>query len=46
VRAGTSSTGQPIGVQIVGKPWREDVVLALARQVEQSLGGAHQAPPI
>jgi amidase len=46
VRAGTSSTGQPIGVQIVGKPWREDVVLALARQVEQSLGGAHQPPPI
>jgi len=45
VRAGTSSTAQPIGVQIVGKPWREDVVLALARQVEQSLGG-YQAPPI
>lgn len=45
VRAGTSSTGQPIGVQIVGQPWREDVVLALARQIEQSLGG-YQAPPI
>jgi amidase len=45
VRAGTSSTGQPIGVQIVGRPWREDIVLALARQVEQSLGG-YQAPPI
>ncbi len=45
VRAGTSSKGQPIGVQIVGRPWREDIVLALARQIEQSLGG-YQAPPI
>lgn len=45
VRAGTSSTGQPLGVQIVGRPWREDVVLALARQVEQILGG-YQSPPI
>jgi amidase len=45
VRAGTSSTGQPLGVQIVGRPWREDVVLALARQVEQNLGG-YQSPPI
>lgn len=45
VRAGTSSTGQPLGVQIVGRPWREDVVLALARQVERILGG-YQSPPI
>ncbi len=45
VRAGTSSTGQPLGVQIVGRPWREDIVLALARQVERILGG-YQPPPI
>lgn len=45
VRAGTSSKGQPLGVQIVGRPWREDVVLALARQVERILGG-YQSPPI
>lgn len=45
VRAGTSSKGRPIGVQIVGRPWREDVVLALARHIEQSLGG-FQMPPI
>jgi len=44
VRAGTSSKELPIGVQIVGRPWREDVVLALARQIEQSCGG-FQAPP-
>jgi amidase len=45
VRAGTSSKGLPIGVQIVGRPWREDIVLALARAIEQSMG-SFQAPPI
>lgn len=45
VRAGTSSRGLPIGIQIVGRPWREDVVLALAFQIEKSLGG-YQFPPI
>ncbi len=39
VRAGTSKEGLPVGVQIVGKPWREDVVLALAAHVERELGG-------
>lgn len=45
VRAGTSSSGLPIGVQIIGRPWREDVVLALAGEVERRLGG-FQPPPI
>jgi amidase len=39
VRAGTSPEGLPIGVQIVARPWREDVALALARRVERELGG-------
>ena len=39
VRAGTSPEDLPIGVQIVGAPWRDDVALALARQIELSLGG-------
>lgn len=39
VRAGTSAEGLPIGVQIVGRPWHEDVVLALAAHVERELGG-------
>ena len=39
VRAGTGADGLPIGVQIVARPWREDVALALARQVESALGG-------
>jgi len=34
VRAGTSAEGLPIGVQVVAPPWREDVALALARQIE------------
>jgi amidase len=39
VRAGTSPDGLPIGVQIVARPGREDVALALARIVETGLGG-------
>jgi amidase len=39
VRAGTSPEGLPIGVQVVARPWREDVALALAKQVEAVSGG-------
>ena len=39
VRAGTSSDGLPIGVQLIARPWREDVCLALAAVVESALGG-------
>jgi amidase len=39
VRAGTSPEGLPIGIQIVGSPWREDVVLAVAAFLEKQLGG-------
>lgn len=39
VRAGTSSQGLPIGVQIVARPWREDIALAIARLIEIALGG-------
>ena len=34
VRAGTSRSGLPIGVQIAANPWREDVALAVARVLE------------
>ena len=40
VRGGTSSEGLPIGVQIVARPWREDV----AQYLETALGG-WQRPP-
>src|ERR671917_343715 len=39
VRAGSSAEGLPIDVQLVARPWRDDVALAAARQVEQALGG-------
>jgi amidase len=45
VRGGTSPEGLPIGVQIVGRPWREDIVLAVARLLESELGG-FQSPDI
>lgn len=45
VRSGTSPEGLPIGVQVVARPWREDVALAVAQQIETALGG-WQPPPL
>ena len=42
VRGGTSPEGLPIGVQVVARPWREDVALAVAQHLEQALGGWHR----
>jgi amidase len=39
VRAGTSHEGLPIGVQVVARPWCEDVALAVAQHLETALGG-------
>lgn len=39
VRAGTSPDGMPIGVQVAARPWRDDVALAAAQEIERSLGG-------
>ncbi|MEN9933520.1 MAG: hypothetical protein RLZZ387_99 [Chloroflexota bacterium] len=39
VRAGTSPDGLPIAVQVVARPWREDVALAVAAALESALGG-------
>jgi amidase len=38
VRAGTTPAGLPIGVQVVARPWREDVALALALRIEAAAG--------
>jgi amidase len=43
VRGGTSPEGLPIGVQVVAHPGREDVALAVGRELERALGGF--APP-
>ncbi len=45
VRGGTAPDGLPIGVQVVAHPWREDVALAVAQQLETALGG-WQRPPL
>lgn len=47
VRAGTSTAepGLPLGIQIVGQPWRDDHVLAALSYVESKTGG-WQKPPI
>jgi len=39
VRCGTSPEGLPIGVQVVARPWREDVALAVALHLETAFGG-------
>jgi amidase len=44
VRCGSSPDGLPIGVQVVARPAREDVALALAKQLEVALGGF--VPPV
>jgi len=45
VRAGTSPESLPIGVQVVARPWREDVALAAAGRIEMILGG-WKPPPL
>jgi len=45
VRAGTSPEGLPLGIQMVGRPWTEHVVLAVASHIESKTGG-WQRPPL
>jgi amidase len=45
IRGGSSPEGLPIGLQIVARPWREDVALAVAHFLEAALGG-WQRPPL
>jgi Asp-tRNA(Asn)/Glu-tRNA(Gln) amidotransferase A subunit family amidase len=39
VPVGHSPEGLPIGVQIVGRPWEDELVLAVAAEVERGCGG-------
>ena len=45
VPQGFSEDGLPIGVQIVGLPWEEEVVLAVAAALEKA-GGGYRAPAL
>jgi Asp-tRNA(Asn)/Glu-tRNA(Gln) amidotransferase A subunit family amidase len=42
---GYSEQGLPIGVQIVGRPWEEEVVLAVAAKLEKE-SVPFRAPPL
>lgn len=44
VPVGSSPEGLPIGVQIVGRPWEEERVLAVAAVVESECGGWRPPP--
>ena len=44
VPVGRSAEGLPIGVQIVGRPFEEEVVLQVAAAIEQGAGG-YKPPP-
>ena len=39
-----SPEGLPIGVQIVGRPWEEEAVLAVAGKIEEACGGFKHPP--
>ena len=44
VPVGKSPEGLPIGVQIVGRPWEEEAILAVAAKIEQASGGFRRPP--
>jgi amidase len=46
VRCGGSPEGLPIGVQVVGSPYREDVVMAVLKGLEQEEFGGWKPPPL
>lgn len=45
VPAGRTSEGLPLGVQIVGRPFEEEAILAAASIVEEALGGWQRPQP-
>jgi Asp-tRNA(Asn)/Glu-tRNA(Gln) amidotransferase A subunit family amidase len=45
VPVGKSREGLPIAVQVVGRPWQEELVLAVAAELEKA-GGPWRRPPI
>lgn len=45
IRCGTSAEGMPIGVQVIARPFRDDVSLAVAAHLETTLG-AWQPPAL
>jgi Asp-tRNA(Asn)/Glu-tRNA(Gln) amidotransferase A subunit family amidase len=44
VPVGKSPEGLPIGVQVVGRPWEDEAVLAVAAKIESVTGGFRRPP--
>lgn len=44
VPVGRSPEGLPIGVQVVGRPYEEEIVLAVAQEIESSCGDLAEPP--
>jgi Asp-tRNA(Asn)/Glu-tRNA(Gln) amidotransferase A subunit family amidase len=44
VPVGKSADGLPIGVQVVGRPFEEELILAVAAQIEREVGGYVRPP--
>ena len=44
VPVGRSAEALPIGVQIVGRPWEDEAVLAVAAKIEAATGGFRRPP--
>lgn len=44
VRFGTSPEGLPIGIQVIAKPYREDIALALMEFLQEKFGGYFHPP--
>jgi Asp-tRNA(Asn)/Glu-tRNA(Gln) amidotransferase A subunit family amidase len=45
VPVGRSADGLPIGVQVIGRPFEEELVLSVAAAIERQSGG-YVRPPI
>jgi Asp-tRNA(Asn)/Glu-tRNA(Gln) amidotransferase A subunit family amidase len=45
VPVGKSPEGLPIGVQVIGRPWEDEAVLAVAERIEEAVG-AFRPPPL
>jgi Asp-tRNA(Asn)/Glu-tRNA(Gln) amidotransferase A subunit family amidase len=45
VPVGRSAEGLPIGLQVVGRPWEEELVLAVAQEIERECGGFRKPVP-
>jgi Asp-tRNA(Asn)/Glu-tRNA(Gln) amidotransferase A subunit family amidase len=46
VPCGFDNDGLPIGLQVVGRRWREDTVLRIGRALEVALPSSRRRPPI